>query len=248
MFFDALSLKNEHLIYIGLMAYFFNLFFVNIVQTFKPYFEIRTGLIKRLLKTARAFHIKKDLDNIPQRIQEDIKLSIQYRIQVYAEYAISGSIVVWLIVQNYTQPILLGGSLLYSLLCIGIAYMFNPSMVRAEREIQINEANFRVAASNGIFRSFGGVITSNIFAAKTRLAYGIANQTQVAIMTVLPYLVLIPAYVGGSMTLGNLMYFATTFELLVLNMAIVINLFPVLTQAKASHNRVKELFRRGDEG
>jgi len=243
-FFNLIEAHNSTLIWIGLAYYFGNIFVLELFQTFKPYSIIRYALERRLKLTTTFNSIPPtytSISNFAQRIQEDIKLYLQNSISVYTEYAISGLIVVYLLITHHTEYILIGSAILYSLLFVAIAYLFKPRLVKTEKTMQQNEAQFRLDINNLGFGLLPEVLLSNKKAANVRLSYGIFNKTQTAIMLALPYIVLLPFYLKSTITLGYLMEIATVFDLLVLNMAIIINLFPFLAQAKASKERIDEL-------
>lgn len=243
-FFNLIEAHNATLIWIGLMSYFGNIFVLDLVQTFKPYSITRYALERRL-KLTTPFEKKPAtytlVSSFAQRIQEDIKLFLTNSISVYAEYTISGLIVAYLLLTHRTEYILIGSAILYSLLFIAIAHLFKPKLVQTEKVVQQAESEFRLNVGVGVFSLLPEVLLSNKKAATVRLYYGVFNKVQTAIMLALPYIVLLPFYLKGSITLGYLMEVSTVFDLLVLNMAIIINLFPYLAQAKASKERIDEL-------
>lgn len=250
-FFNGLSLKATDIILYTLTIYALNLLSIELCMTFKPYIITRFGLNQRtkttldmsLVHTETNSLNSPSIDNPSQRIQEDIKLSIMNGLTVKTEYAISGLIVLYLIIYNYSSYVLILGSLTYSLVSIGIALFFQPRMLKTEKEVQMQEAGFRKGLDNAIYSQLGACYEAIIAAARVRLGYGIFSRLQSIIMLTLPYLVLLPQYVNSQLTLGQLMTTATTFDLLVVNMTILINQFPNLVTAKASQERVDELKR-----
>ena len=82
---------------------------------------------------------------------------------------------------------------------------------------------------------------ANLQAGRIRMGYSLFTKLQLGIMSVLPYVVLIPELVAGDITLGTLMKHQATFALIVVNASILIQYFTILIQGKASDERVKEI-------
>lgn len=244
-FFSVLETKNAALLTFALGCYFLNYVLINAQQVIKPYLQTRYSLNLRETNqqfVCEKYHLAIPIENPEQRIQEDIKLTITNFIKVWSEYLISGLIVVILIGQNHHNPLLVGTAVLYSVISVLIAYIFQPKMIIVEKIVQKQEAQFRKDITILNYLLFPEVIKANIASAAIRLKYGLFANLQNAIMVIAPFFVLTPMYFQGTISLGDMMLIATTFDLLVLNMSILINLFPTLTQANASFERVKELF------
>jgi ABC-type uncharacterized transport system fused permease/ATPase subunit len=240
-FFNLLELKIN--LYVGLLYFLGNQVALDFVQSWKAYVVTKFSLIKRETRTTCILNKSPladsiGVDNYPQRVQEDIKLMYLNRYTVFAEYWISGIILVGLIVINYQHYLLIGSALVYAVISIIIAYLFNPRMVRAEKEVQKQEANYRVNLNMG---SLFGACSASLVNAKVQLEYLLFTKLQNGILLILPYLFLLPAFIKGTITLGDLMRIATTFQLLVLNADILIAMFPKLVIANASKERVEEI-------
>lgn len=238
-FFNLLTIKAA--LISGLFIYFGNLFLLDVLQNYKPYLIIRYGMIKREQLTYPFFGHDIDhnkLDNPHQRIQEDIKLAIMNSLTVYTEYMISAFIVLWMIVASRHNIILLSSALIYSAIVIIIAYIFQPRMLLTEKEVQRTEADFRTNLGPVTLYN---TITANIASGSIRLWFGNFSKAQNAILTVLPFIVLFPIYMKNKMSLGDIMVIATTFQVLVVNVTVLVQMFPTLMQAKASQERLLEL-------
>lgn len=237
-FFNLLG-HFSHNIYYGLLFYFFMRFGYDICQAIKPYLQIRYSQILRESKTTALLGSElNQVDNVPQRLQEDIKLMYLNQITVYTEYTISGIIFFVLLIYTKDHPILVGCAILYAIISLALTYLFNPKMIYAERIIQKSEADFRKELS---IKNLLEVIGYNIISAKIRLVYQLFTKLQGGLVLVLPYLFLLPAYVNKQLSLGDLIAQSSIFGLIVVNFDILIAVFPLLTQGKASKERVLEL-------
>jgi ABC-type uncharacterized transport system fused permease/ATPase subunit len=185
------------------------------------------------------FNHKDNIPNADQRIQEDIKLSYQNRFTVWAEYFISGTIVAQLLLINISVPILSAAALGYALLSVLIAYKFNPRLRSAEVMVQQEEANFRAKYQS--IRSFFTANDASLRAEKIKTEYLLFTKLQLGLVTVLPYIILIPSLLNGSIDLGTLIKHQATFALIVVNAAILIQYYTVLIKGKASEERVRDL-------
>lgn len=240
-FFNKLE-SYDNAAWFGLLIYAGVRFALDVVQNLKPYTITLFANIKRLKLTEDYLEITSSVSNREQRIQEDIKFYTNNSITVYSEYFISFAIVVFLMVQNINHWILLLSALIYSAICIGSAALFRPIMIRTEKNIQIAETNFRDEVRLNIWPySLKDLISINNKNALIKFNYGLCVKVQSGIMLALPYAALIPFYLAKTLTLGQLMEQASIFMLLVLNMSIIVNMYPTLMQAMASKHRIDEL-------
>lgn len=239
-FFDKLQLHSKQA-WIGLFFYVGILLALSIVQTLKPLLTTYVANTKRFILTNQYFQLGKDVINRDQRIQEDIKIYTSKSTAVYCEYIISFSIVVFLIFQNIHQIFLIVASIVYSVICIGAAYLYKYKLIQAEKDIQQVETDFRNHARSNNLETLAFVLKTNIKNSVIKFSYGICVQVQSGVMTLLPFMYLLPAFLLNRITLGAMMNKASIFELLVVNMAIIVNMWPSLMQSVASHDRVKEL-------
>lgn len=242
IFYNALDAKLQNtLLFVGFL--FLNAFALDMAQALKGYLVNLTGLIKRgktFIKLANDD--LKALEDRPQRLQEDIKLSFIYRYTVLIEYFISGGILLFLIFSNLHQPMLVAGALTYAIITVLLALLFGKKLVKAEANVQSQEAAFRISLASTV-NALGlhSAQKASIGAAKTRLAYAAFTRAQNAVLIILPFLVLLPGYLTGDVTLGYLMKSVAVFDLLVVNANILINMYPTWCQSLACRKRVQEL-------
>lgn len=227
----------------AIFLYFMTYFSINFFQSIRGYFVLKLAL---WLRSDRTNAIKDKLNpaisNLPQRLQEDVKLSYHARLRVYCEYFVSGVILVQLVILNLTQPILIVASLSYAALSVLIALLFNKRLSFAEISSQHAEASYRADLVKDITNFTGLPIANKVLlkAQYLETQYLLFTQLQLGLITVLPYILLVPLLFSGAITLGQLMEHQATFGLLVVNAAILIQFYPVLIQGKASEFRVKE--------
>lgn len=245
--FNALELKSLGA-WLGVGLLFVNYFVFDLCQAFKNYLIIQYSMIRRKLKVLElgiGMNTKaweKGVDNVEQRIQEDVKLMYLNRYAVVVEYVVSAGILLWLLIHNYHEIFLVLSALAYAAISVLIAYLFNPRMKYAEKIVQNTEATFRLNLINTRnLLGFNEAIHANIKAATIRLQYLLFTKLQGGLVVIIPYLFLLTPYLTGQITLGVLVEHSTVFSLLVVNAAIVINMFPTLTVANASKERVGEI-------
>ncbi len=243
--FELLNSKSLD-VWAALFIFGGNLFILDGFQSFKAYVILKTSLLFRAEETKRVADLKlKHITNTAQRIQEDIKLSYLCRYTVMAEYFISGTIVIQLMIMNYEFPLLICTALIYAAISVGLALLFNPKLTLAEKSVQAAEATFRenLGVTGGALDIglLGDTNKANMMAGKIRLHYTLFTRMQLGILAVVPFVVLIPGYLAGVYTFGDVITHQSTFSLIVVNAAILIQCYPTLIQGRASKERVKEL-------
>lgn len=230
-------------VYFALLIYFCNYLFLDFFQAIKSYFILKLSLKHRHIRTEKVINnVKEGVINTPQRIQEDIKLSYVNRFTVWAEYFVSTTIVIQLLLINISEPLLILSALGYAALSVLIAYRFNPRLTEAEKEVQQKEASYRANLAKSLtLDSLPSANKASLFAGKTRMQYLLFTKLQLGFVTILPYLVLMPSLLSGVIDLGTLIKHQSTFALIVVNAAILIQYYTVLIQGHASEQRVKDL-------
>jgi len=230
-------------IYLALGVYLTNYLCLDFFCAVKGYAIIKTSLLFRTARTEETIKkVKGEVENTPQRIQEDIKLSYESRFIVWSEYIISGIIVIQLIIINLSQPILIFAALTYAGISVIIALRFNPKLTRAEKEVQRTEATYRHSLIDSLSLTCLPLANkANLMAAKIRTHYLLFTRLQLGVMSVLPYVVLIPSLLSGDIDLGTLVKHQATFALIVVNASILIQLYPKLVKGRASEERVREV-------
>lgn len=244
--------QYSHLIWTAVAVYFVNYLFLDLFQAIKSYAITLVVLLFRTIKTedviANVNESYDSVSNVPQRIQEDIKNSYVSRVTVWSEYCVSGAIVIILLVQNISQPILVISAIGYAVISIAISRLFNPKMVKAEKEVQEQEGTFRGFLLQAL--SLNGLTAANLAekqAAKVRFHFQLFTKLQLCLLQILPYLVLIPVFFAGTITLGDLIKFQAAFTLIVINAAILIQLYPTWIKGKASAERVEKLSKKREK-
>jgi ABC-type uncharacterized transport system fused permease/ATPase subunit len=141
---------------------------------------------------------------------------------------------------NMDHHYLVLGAIAYAALSTILAYLFNPRLTKAQKSIRKTEASFRHALD---YMTFSDAQDANIKAGKIQLGFDLFTKVQVVILGILPFLMLIPALLGHTMTFTQIIEQVSTFELIVVNGAILVSMFPNYIQARASKQRVEELHR-----
>ena len=244
--FGQLSLKSA-LVWTGIGYVFMTRFGFDLCQAFKQYLQIHFAMARRYLHTIGlgvGINTKawKDVDNVEQRIQEDIKIYYLNITSTYTEYTISLGILVFLIVAHHDETFLILSALGYAVLSVLIAWLFNPHMKHAERIVQKTEASFRHALIQ--FQrpdGFHDTLAANKKAATIRLGFSLFTKLQSGLLLIIPYIFLLNPYLEGKIEIGTLVENVGIFALIVVNADILINMFPVLTAGNASKERVQEL-------
>lgn len=236
-------------IWLAIGIYFSNYLFLEFFQSIKAYVIMKFSLLfrsKRTMEIARDGY-NEDVSNVPQRIQEDIKLSYHSRITVWSEYFISGTILVQLVLLNLSEPILVGASLVYAIISVIIAMFFNPRLNYAEKLVQEREASYRESLTHKASDLLGLRIANNanMRAAMIRMQYFLFTKLQFGLIHVLPYIVLVPKLMAGDMDLGTVVKHQATFALIVVNAAILIQYYTLLVQGRASEERVQKIEKIG---
>lgn len=244
-FFTYLQQFN-HLAWVGLFFYIGVLFSLDIIQIIKPLLQTLVANSRRHKLTEHSLDKGLEISNREQRIQEDVKLYSINSTIVYSEYFISFFIVFYLILYNRNHLLLIVASLAYSAVCIISAYLFRKKMINAEKSIQVIETLFRDEirirrTSQSLLQK---VLKTNINNSVVRFSYNLCVRIQTGIMTLLPFIYLLPTYLQKKITLGVMMEQASIFELLVVNMTIIVSLFPLLMQSRASKERIDELHQK----
>lgn len=191
------------------------------------------------------------VDFADQRIAEDCKLATDLTIKVFVEVIISSAIVVTLVLSSLGQPMLLVASLVYTSGVVALALLFRKPLIAREIAMQKAEAGYRFDLAKLVMQKDAGVnlnnsfsyvkIAYNSFIALT-MRYALFNKIQGGIMSIVPFLILVPAYFAGDIPLGSVMAGVALFDLIVMNATILVLLYPEVTKAQASWYRIKEFY------
>lgn len=213
--------------------------------------NIRTFLTK---KTTKFWRKEKTLENTSQRINEDCKLATDLAVGIILEMVISGAIVIVLVIETWQDKSLLMAALIYTIVVSLVARLFKPKLISTEIALQRAEATHRhnisealvferrdrVAASVQDYREVAARFLIHL---KVLLGYNLFSSSQNNFSILAPWLLLIPLYLAGSISLGEFMAKVSQFELIVINSTILISLYPNMTKAQASWIRIREFLK-----
>lgn len=235
-------------VWVAIGIYLINYLLLYITQSVKDYAGVNLYTRMRADRTEeviKKIYDSKDtvlVDNLEQRIQEDVKWSYRLRMDVWVEYFISGLIVIQLVIINMDEPSLVISALSYAAVSVWIAKKFNPRLTSSQRDLRKDEANFRTDLSTGLTTNLlGEANKATMVESKVRMQYRLFTNTQLSVMQVIPYLVMVPSLMSGDVTLGTLVKYQSSFALLVINAGILIVLYDTYTKGQASEQRVKEI-------
>lgn len=246
--YEILTDKSGAL-WLAIGLFFANQFIFEVIQSVKKFLVIKLALRARKDRTEEILRdtIRID-DHVPQRLQEDTKLSYLMRLTVVSEYFVAILILIQLTIVNINVPLLLVAGFVYAGISVWIAMRFNPKLKSAEISEQKAEAAYRESYIESL--NPAGIIGANkasLLAAFFRMQYDLFTRTQLSILVVLPYIVLGPMVLSGAITMGELVQHSTTFSLIVVNASLLIQYYTVWVKGTASELRVKELNEGHDD-
>jgi vitamin B12/bleomycin/antimicrobial peptide transport system ATP-binding/permease protein len=252
-FYDGIEAKN-HSIYIEGLWYFAALSLAFIVsQGFKQYTVQKLGLVWRtalndtLLARWRASG-RVNLDNPDQRISEDTNLASSLFLELAVEVIISAAIIVGLIGSMSVTLIYMSAA--YAVGVTVLAYLFHRPLIDREKALQRAEADYRynlaLTASGQPEGDFKGLYEF-VIAKYTRLinitlGFNLFSRTKGSVLSIVPLIMLVPLYFEGHISFGDIMKGAGQFDLLVINATILVVMYPRVTKALASYERIKEFY------
>lgn len=240
-FFTALE-AHSNTIWIALFWLIVNSSLLELFQSFKSWAVTNTQIHARAHITRTLYPLASHMTTGAQRIQEDIKLYLQNNLTAITEIVISSLIVVILVFMNLNSPKLIASVVIYTLLVIVFAKLFNKPMREAENKVQESETLFRdELRTNRTINTFVKTTYANIYANKIRLFFTLFSRSVNIVLYFIPYVVLIPFFLNGTITLGDFMQVTKTFTLCVINTTIVVTLYPTLTVSQACYDRIQEL-------
>ena len=252
-FFDGIEQK-QYDVFIQGMWYFAALMAAFVVsQGFKYYtvhllaLEWRTALNSMLLQKWRRAGLVA-VDNPDQRISEDIIIASEKTLEVSVEVLISVAIIIGLV--GSMSSLLLIVSLIYTAGIAVIAAFFHRPMVDREKLIQRAEADYRFKLAqcvmDGKRRSVGCeynvVVKQFLSLIRIKMGFTLFSLSKANFMNLIPYSLLVPMYFAGDLGFGEVMKGISQFDLLVINATILIIVYPKITKAIASYERIKEFY------
>lgn len=252
-FFDGVEAKDYDVFYRG-MWYFVALMMAFVFsQGLKTYsiqilaLEWRTALNNMLTeKWISKLPSKAAVDNPDQRISEDTNIASMLALELFSEVIISAAIIVGLICNM--DPTLIALSLVYTAVIAAIALFFHRPMVDREKALQRVEADYRFQlakmVNDGKKRKldckYSAVLTHFKRLIRITLGFNLFSRAKNNLMNIVPLLMLVPMYFADEIGFGAIMKGVSQFDLLVINATILIILYPKVTKALASYERIKE--------
>lgn len=245
VFFDSLTQKVMNSLLIGISCYGSVILAISAVQGIKTYVCHRTGLLIRMqLVNYLTSKLPSTTVTVPcARINEDTRIATDIAIQVLVEIIISAMIVIGLLITMATTPLLLASAVIYSVIAIVVALAFRRPLIDTKYKLQTNEGLHRKALVelDKPHKAFIGVITSYLDYIWVLCKFTLYSRIQNGVASIIPLLILAPLFISGGIDLGQLMGSAASFELMVINFTILVQLYGQVTEAQTSIIRLKEM-------
>lgn len=257
-FFDVLNTKDSAEFPTALMYFFALMLSLGSVQGIKTWigqklaFQIRIAGNKTLLKAwVYSPHTTK---NYTQPITESLHNWTNLSLVIFIEVLISASIIIGLVVANWNSPLIVLGALVYTIIIMLIAIVFNKPLVNSNVHYQSTEGIYResisdIANGNGDYSSkskFKEVASAYTKYIRNLMYFTLFSKLKLSTASAIPFILLAPAYFSGSMTLGDFMAGVSTFELLVINSTILLAMYPEYTKMIASYNISNSFYEKLD--
>lgn len=254
-FFNIVEKKDVGGLYYALGVFFSVMITLGCVQGVKTYVAQKAALSFRV--SAAKYLLKKwvkgsgvgiqKIDNPCQRIAEDCKLATDLTISVAIEVIISALIVIILVWQTRSDVMMLVAAFSYTAIVTGVMLFFKEPLISSEISLQKSEADYRFSLSK-ITMGQGDYSSKQKFTMvqeaykafiKVLMNYTLFNRIQGGLSALVPFLILLPQYFSNTIDLGAVMAGVSTFELIVINASIILQLYPQVTKAHASWRRLK---------
>lgn len=256
-FFNGVEAK-DYAVYVKGMWYFAALMSAFVVsQGFKQFAIQRLALVwrsaltkilaKKYMRTLTTSNTS--ADNPDQRIAEDTNIASVLAIELVVEVIISASIIVGLV--GHMSSTLLYLSAIYTAVIVALALFFHRPMVDSEKALQRAEADYRFKLATIVGNSkkastkalFNTVMDRFKRLINVTLAFNLFSRAKGNFMNLIPYALLIPMYFANDIGFGEVMEGVAQFDLLVINATILIILYPRVTKALASYERINEFYK-----
>jgi putative ATP-binding cassette transporter len=255
-FYGGVEAKDMHIFHTGLW-YFAGLMLAFVFsQGLKTYaiqklaLEWRTALAEMLTKAwMQRLPSKAAVDNPDQRIAEDTNIASMLALELVVEVIISASIIAGLIFNM--DSTLIGLSVGYTIIIAGLAAFFHRPLVDREKALQRAEADYRFKLASivadgkkrDVDMEYGSVLIHFRRLINTTLGFNLFSRAKNNLMNIVPLLVLVPMYFADEIGFGAIMKGVSQFDLLVINATILIILYPKVTKALASYERIAEFYK-----
>ena len=255
--YDTLETKDIDAFIIGIAYFSGILLALGMAQGLKRYFGVKTafnareGLCEGMTESWIENKFLGKIKTPDGKIAEDTKICTDLFVTIVLEIVISALICFGMLYVMLDNPMLLGGSIIYTLITAAIAYFFKSPMISANNELQSSEQRYRRGLAEtdlGKVRNLSGRL-ERVKAAVYRLNridlyYALMFSLKNRLSMVIPYAIMVPMYFYGDYTLGDVLKGVAEFNLLVINATIVMTLYPQVTKAAASWKRVTKFYRK----
>lgn len=252
-FYGLLAAKQANLAVKGLLLYFGLIGGIVALQSLKILARTilaisNRKLITNLMLTKWINFTQKTRDSInfiEQRINLDTHQATILSLVVINECVISLLIVIWLIITTSEHTLMLA-SIGYTVVSLVLMKLFNRPMIEADISLQVAEASQRRELTElatqklnyWISDSWEEVALRLKRMAMLTLGYNSFLGIQGGLATIVAFVIILPAYFAGTMDFGAVMGSVSSFELIVLNGTILLNLYPQLITCIASWKRI----------
>ena len=258
---DSLTLMDWNGFLLATFCALSNSMVLNGVQSLKTWMGQKLAFVAReaLMKTIKKDWINRDgktkLTNPCARLNDDARIATEEAISVGVEVIISVCIVLSLLISIVKWPTLLITAIIYSIISISVAALFRKPMIEKQyllsnAEGQHRRALTRISWQQGDFTSKGRWETlRKAYSEYIRICrnYRFFNAFQNALMFTLPFWIMAPAFFAHTITLGDVTQGTLTFDLLVINSTIWVQLYPTITGVQTAFLRVKEMYEEVHE-
>jgi len=209
---------------------------------------IRSAGNKVLLK--KWVYSDREQKNYTQPITEALKNWTEYFIYTVVEVIISASIIIGLVLANLNSPLILWGSLVYTIIITAVATVFNKPLVNSDATYQSSEGIYRESISdikngNGDYtakQKYLDVVANYSRYIKVTMYFTLFSRLKNSTASVVPFILLSTSYFSGAISLGDFMAGVATFELIVVNSTILLEIYPKYTKMLASYNLSKGFY------
>lgn len=246
-FYDALMHKDPHY-YSFFMVFMGALLTYYVIDSFRPLIVGLVGLETRLWimekVTGKPVCMQ---ENTCGRISCDVKNFVESVFTVVLDVTIAFFATLGLIGQ--VHPALFWYAVGYTVLVTLLALIFNKPLTSTQYAIQASEQTFRtdirtLLENNGqekINALYNYVYSTTVKCLGVMTAFKTFASIKMLFGVAIPFFVLIPLYMQGTIDFKVLIGGVTTFDLLVSNTTVLVNLYPYITSSMASWKRIKEL-------
>jgi len=204
--------------------------------------EIRLWLINKI--TSKPVCLQ---ENACGRVACDVKNFVDSMFSVVLDVTIALFAVIGLIGQ--VHPSLFWYTVGYTCLVTLLAFIFNKPLVSTQYNIQASEQTFRGdirdvienRSQSKIIDLYSYVYSTTLKCLGVMTAFRTFASIKMLFGVAIPFFVLIPLYMQGIIDFKVLIGGVTTFDLLVSNTTVLVNLYPYITSSLASYKRIREL-------